>query len=106
MKAVFFNAIGRTATRGSFAAQAPAELINRYLVFAFVRRTAKFESRRNRGASATDDCNLNGLLLGQIMYSHNRILETLTEPNETSNMRAITSTTICPPPAAARKNFW
>jgi len=40
MEAVFFDAIGRAATRSAFSAEAPADLINCYLVFAFVRGPA------------------------------------------------------------------
>ena len=39
-----------------------------------MRGTAQFEGRRNRSASAADDRNFDRLLLGQIIYSHNRIL--------------------------------
>ena len=71
---MFFDSIGWTASRSSLAAETPSELINCYLVFALVRGTAQFESRRNRGASATDDGNSNRLLSGQTISSHNRIL--------------------------------
>jgi len=88
---VFFDSIGGTPARSSFPAKTPAQLINCYLVFAIVRGTAQFEGRRNRGASAADDRDFDRLLLGQITYSHNRILGRV-RPNETSNMRASTST--------------
>ena len=74
MKPMFFDSIGGTAARSSFPAKTPAELINRYLVFAIVRGTAKFEGRGDRGTSAADDSNFNRLLFGQVIYSHNRIL--------------------------------
>jgi len=74
MKSVFFNSIGGAAARSSFPAKTPALLINCYLVFAVVRGTAKFEGRRNRGASATDDGNFDRLLFGQIISSYGRIL--------------------------------
>src|SRR5579862_2006008 len=66
---MFFDPIGWTASRSSFTPETPSELINCYLVFALVRRTAQFESRRNRGASATDDSNSDRLLFGQTISS-------------------------------------
>src|SRR5258708_23989272 len=74
MKAVFFDSVGGTAARSSFAAKAPTELINCYLVFAFVLGAAQFERSRNRGASATNHGNFDRRLFGQVIYSHNRIL--------------------------------
>jgi len=72
MKSVFFNSIGGAAARSSFPAKTPALLINCYLVFAVVRGTAKFEGRRNRGASAADNGNFDRLLFRQIISSHDR----------------------------------
>ena len=74
MQSVFFDSIGGTAPRSSVPAEPPSQLINCYLVFAVVRRTAKFEGRRNRGASAADDGNFDRLLFGQIISSQGRIL--------------------------------
>ena len=74
MKPVFFNSVGGTATRSSFAAKTPAELINCYLVFSFVLGTAQFERSRNRGASAANHGNFDRGLLGQVINSHNWIL--------------------------------
>ena len=68
MKAVFLDSISGTAARSSFAAETPSQLINCYLVFAFVRGTAKFEGRRNRGTSAPDDRNFDRVLLGQVKF--------------------------------------
>src|SRR5258708_28213485 len=90
MKPVFFISSGGPAAGRAFPAETPPQLIDCYLVFALVRRTAQFEGRRNRGASAADDGYFDRLLFGQIIYSHNRILGA--QPNETSNMRASTST--------------
>jgi hypothetical protein len=90
MKPVFFDSIGRPTARSSFPAKTPAQLIDCYLVFAIVRGTAQFEGRRNCGASAADDGNFDRLLFGQTISSRNRILAM--QPNETSNMRANTST--------------
>ena len=82
MKAVFFDSVGGTAARSSFAAKTPAELINCYLVFAFVLGAAQFERSGNRGASASDDGNFDRRLFGQIIYSQNRTLGTrVTERN-------------------------
>jgi len=74
MESVFFNSIGGAAARSSFPAKTPALLINCYLVFAVVRRTAKFEGRRNRGASAADNGNFDRLLFRQIISPHDRFL--------------------------------
>ena len=68
MKSVFFNSIGGTSARSSFTAETPAQLIDCYLVLAVVRRPAKFEGRRNRGASAANDGDSDRLLLGQIIF--------------------------------------
>lgn len=96
MKSMFFDSIGRTAARSSLPAETPALLINCYLVFAVMRGTAKFEGRRNRGASTADDGNSDRLLFGQIISSHIRFLAPIF-PNETSNMRATTSTAVVMP---------
>ena|SRR6266404_1560570 len=74
MKAVFFDSVGGTAARSSFAAKAPTELINCYLVFSFVLGAAQFERSRNRGASAANHGNFDRRLFGQVIYSRNRIL--------------------------------
>ena len=68
MKSVFFNSIGGTSARSSFTAKTPAQLIDCYLVLAVVRRAAKFEGRRNRGASTANDGDSDRLLLGQIIF--------------------------------------
>ena len=74
MQSVFFDSIGGTAPRSSFPAEPPSQLINCYLVFAVVSRTAKFEGRRNRGASAADNGNFDRLLFRQIISPHDRFL--------------------------------
>lgn len=74
MKPVFFDSIGWTAARSSFAAKSPAGLIDCYLVFALVRGAAQFESSGDRSASATYDGNSDRLLFGQTISSRNRIL--------------------------------
>jgi hypothetical protein len=92
VKPVFFDSIGRPAARSSFPAETPTQLIDCYLVFGIVRGAAQFEGRRNRSTSATDDGNFDRFLFGQTISSHDRILGT--QPNETSNMRANTSTAL------------
>ena len=94
MKAVFFDSTSRPAARGSFAAETPSQLINCYLVFAFMRGTAKFEGRGNRCASAADDRNFDRFLLGQVKFLVVSIDSWNTEPYETSNKRATTSISI------------
>ena len=68
MKSVFLDSIGGTSARSSFTAETPSELINCHLVFALVRGAAKFEGRRNRGASAADDRNFDRFLMGQVEF--------------------------------------
>jgi hypothetical protein len=60
-----------------------------------VRGTAQFEGCRNRGASAADDGNFDRFLFGQII-PRTIGFSALAQPNETSNIRATTSTAMMP----------
>jgi hypothetical protein len=73
MQSMLFDASGGPAAGGAFAAQSPAELINRNAIRALVPGPGQFKSRCNRCATAAYDRDFYGLSSSQLTLPHNTV---------------------------------